>query len=126
MFQPNFKGWRDSSSRWTSLERRCGRTDRAQLSSPAMTTAGGLVFVGDTDRYMYAFDAASGKQLWKSPRMLTKMSGSPVTYTAMAGSMSRSSPASTRTTGFPPWRENSTVVHWPQAGSGVWVFAVKQ
>ena len=54
----------------------------AQLASPAMTTAGGLVFVGDTDRYMYAFDAATGKVLWKSPRMLTKLSGSPVTYTA--------------------------------------------
>jgi alcohol dehydrogenase (cytochrome c) len=99
----------------------------AQLSSPAMTTAGGLVFVGDTDRYMYAFDAATGKVLWKSPRMLTKMSGSPVTYTVNG----RQYVAFVTGVDAHNWistvaRELNPEVHWPQAGSGVWVFAVKQ
>lgn len=99
----------------------------AQLASPAMTTAGGLVFVGDTDRYMYAFDAANGKVLWRSPRMLTKLSGSPVTYTAGG----RQYVAFVTGVDAHNWistvaRELNPGVHWPQAGSGVWVFAVKQ
>jgi alcohol dehydrogenase (cytochrome c) len=92
-----------------------------------MTTAGGLVFVGDTDRYMYAFDAQNGKVLWKSPRMLTKMSGSPVTYTVNG----RQYVAFVTGVDAHNWistvaRELNPSVHWPQAGSGVWVFAVKQ
>ncbi len=99
----------------------------AQLASPAMTTAGGLVFVGDTDRYMYAFDATNGKVLWRSPRMLTKLSGSPVTYTAGG----RQYVAFVTGVDAHNWistvaRELNPAVHWPQAGSGVWVFAVKQ
>jgi alcohol dehydrogenase (cytochrome c) len=99
----------------------------AQLSSPAMTTAGGLVFVGDTDRYMMAFDAVNGKLLWKSPRMLTKLSGSPITYTvggrqyvAFITGLDAHNWISTVA------RELDTSSHWPQAGSGVWVFALPQ
>jgi alcohol dehydrogenase (cytochrome c) len=99
----------------------------AQLSSPAMTTAGGLVFVGDTDRYMMAFDATNGKVLWKSPRMLTKMSGSPITYTVGG----RQYGAFITGVDAHNWistvaRELDPQSHWPQAGSGVWVFAVRQ
>ena len=128
MFQPNFKGLAGQllaldvfgKTLWTHRQ-------AAQLSSPAMTTAGGLVFVGDTDRYMYAFDAATGKVLWKSPRMLTKMSGSPVTYTVNG----RQYVAFVTGVDAHNWistvaRELNPEVHWPQAGSGVWVFAVKQ
>ena len=128
MFQPNFKGLAGQllaldvfgKTLWTHRQ-------AAQLSSPAMTTAGGLVFVGDTDRYMYAFDAATGKLLWKSPRMLTKMSGSPVTYMVNG----RQYVAFVTGVDAHNWistvaRELNPSVHWPQAGSGVWVFAVRQ
>jgi PQQ-dependent dehydrogenase (methanol/ethanol family) len=128
MFQPNFQGLAGQllaldvfgKTLWTHRQ-------AAQLSSPAMTTAGGLVFVGDTDRYMYAFDAQNGKVLWKSPRMLTKMSGSPVTYTVNG----RQYVAFVTGVDAHNWistvaRELNPSVHWPQAGSGVWVFAVKQ
>jgi len=128
MFQPNFKGM---AAQVLALDV-FGRTlwthrQAAQLASPAMTTAGGLVFVGDTDRYMYAFDAANGKILWKSPRMLTKLSGSPVTYTAGG----RQYVAFVTGVDAHNWistvaRELNPEVHWPQAGSGVWVFAVRQ
>ena len=30
-----------------------------------MSTASGLVFTGDNDGFFYAFDAATGKELWK-------------------------------------------------------------
>jgi alcohol dehydrogenase (cytochrome c) len=100
---------------------------KEQFSSPAMTTAGGLVFVGDTDRYMYALDTVTGKVLWKSPRMLTKLSGSPVTFVAGG----RQYVAFVTGVDAHNWistvaRELNPDVHWPQAGSGVWVFAVKQ
>jgi alcohol dehydrogenase (cytochrome c) len=128
MFQPNLQGLAGQllaldvfgKTLWTHRQ-------AAQLSSPVMTTAGGLVFVGDTDRYMYAYDAQNGKLLWKSPRMLTKMSGSPVTYTVNG----RQYVAFVTGVDAHNWistvaRELNPSVHWPQAGSGVWVFAVKQ
>jgi outer membrane protein assembly factor BamB len=37
------------------------------LSGGAMTTASGLVFTGDNDGYLYAFDSATGNELWKRP-----------------------------------------------------------
>ena len=128
MFQPNFKGMAAQvlaldvfgKTLWTYRQ-------AAQLASPAMTTAGGLVFVGDTDRYMHAFDAATGKVLWRSPRMLTKLSGSPITYTAGG----RQYVAFVTGVDAHNWistvaRELVPESHWPQAGSGVWVFAVRQ
>jgi alcohol dehydrogenase (cytochrome c) len=58
---------------------------RHRVSSPmntaALTTAGGLVFAGDWDRHVYAYDAASGKILWQS-RLPTSAQGFPITYTA--------------------------------------------
>ena len=33
----------------------------------ALATAGGLVFSGDMEGYVMAFDAASGKPLWRTP-----------------------------------------------------------
>jgi alcohol dehydrogenase (cytochrome c) len=100
---------------------------QAQFASPAMTTAGGLVFVGDTDRYMRAIDTTNGKVLWRSPRMLTKLSGSPITYTAGG----RQYVAFVTGVDAHNWistvaRELVPESHWPQAGSGVWVFAVRQ
>ena len=35
------------------------------LTGGLMSTASGLVFTGDNDGYFYAFDAATGKELWK-------------------------------------------------------------
>jgi len=44
-----------------------------------LSTAGGLIFCGDEDGYLMAFDARSGKNLWKintGNRLVT----SPITY----------------------------------------------
>jgi alcohol dehydrogenase (cytochrome c) len=35
------------------------------LTGGVMTTAAGLVFTGDNEGFFYAFDAASGKELWR-------------------------------------------------------------
>lgn len=45
-----------------------------------LSTAGGLVFSGSADGYLYAFDARSGKVLWKSPQMSSGIIGVPSTW----------------------------------------------
>ena len=54
---------------------------RAMLSTGALTTAGGLVFVGDMDRYFKAFDVETGELVWQV-RLGEGTHGYPITYTA--------------------------------------------
>jgi alcohol dehydrogenase (cytochrome c) len=51
------------------------------LNTAALATAGGVVFGGDWDRHMYAYDAATGKVLWQT-RLPTSAQGFPITYLA--------------------------------------------
>jgi PQQ-dependent dehydrogenase (methanol/ethanol family) len=51
---------------------------RAALGS-ILTTAGGLVFVGDLHRYFIALDASSGKKLWDIP-LSSPVNGYPISY----------------------------------------------
>ena len=52
---------------------------RASFHTGAMSTAGGLVFVGDLDRYFRAFDVESGEVLWQT-RLGTSVQGHPLSY----------------------------------------------
>lgn len=45
-----------------------------------LSTAGGLVFSGSADGFLYAFDAKTGKVLWKSPAMSSGVLGVPSTW----------------------------------------------
>lgn len=45
-----------------------------------LSTAGGLVFSGSADGYLHAFDAKTGKVLWKSPQMISGIIGVPSTW----------------------------------------------
>jgi PQQ-dependent dehydrogenase (methanol/ethanol family) len=54
---------------------------RAPFNSAALTTAGGLAFVGDWNRYINAYDVSSGKLLWQT-RLTMSPQGFPVTYAA--------------------------------------------
>lgn len=49
------------------------------LNTSALTTAGGLVFVGDIDGNFRAMDVASGDVLWET-RLSMSADGSPITY----------------------------------------------
>ena len=52
---------------------------RTPFHTAALTTAGGLVFAGDWDRYMFAFDIRSGAVLWRT-RLPLMTNGYPITY----------------------------------------------
>lgn len=54
---------------------------RAVFLTGALTTAGGLVFVGDLDRYFRAYDVKTGRLLWQT-RLSAPVQGFPITYTA--------------------------------------------
>lgn len=52
---------------------------RAPFLTAALTTAGGLVFAGDYDRWFRAFDIGTGEELWRT-RLGTSVQGFPMTY----------------------------------------------
>src|SRR3546814_15812109 len=52
---------------------------RVPFTSASLTTAGGLVFIGDADRYLKAIDTRTGKVLWQT-RLSTSVQGYPITY----------------------------------------------
>ena len=52
---------------------------RAAFLTGALTTAGGLAFVGDFDRWIKAYEVETGKLLWGS-RLGTSVMGYPISY----------------------------------------------
>jgi alcohol dehydrogenase (cytochrome c) len=52
---------------------------RTPPSTATLTTGGGLVVVGDFDRYLYVHDAADGRILFQT-RLPTSVQGFPITY----------------------------------------------
>lgn len=57
------------------------RDQRAPYLTAALSTAGGVVFIGDLDRQFRALDVRTGEVLW-SVRLNTAVQGFPVTFTA--------------------------------------------
>ena len=60
----------------------------ARLGTPGanglMVTAGGLVFIGGGDPYLYAFDKATGAEVWRGATPY-RTSGNPMTYRTPSG-----------------------------------------
>jgi alcohol dehydrogenase (cytochrome c) len=52
---------------------------RAPFLTSALSTAGGLLFMGDYDRWIRAYNVATGEQLWET-RLATAVQGFPMTY----------------------------------------------
>jgi alcohol dehydrogenase (cytochrome c) len=52
---------------------------RVNMASSALATAGGLLFVGDTERWFRAYDAADGSVLWQM-RLNHTVNATPMTY----------------------------------------------
>lgn len=99
---------------------------RATMNSAALTTAGGLVFVGDWDRYFYAFDAEQGEILWKT-RLTTSVHGFPISY-EIDGRQYIAVPAGV---GGASWstqlpRQLSPEIRRPAVGNSIHVFALPE
>lgn len=94
---------------------------RAMFLTGALTTAGGLVFIGDVDRYFSAFDVGSGKRLWRT-RLAAPLHGYPVTY-SVAGRQYIAVP-----TGIGVFRALTATVSpeifQPSNGQAIYVFAL--
>jgi alcohol dehydrogenase (cytochrome c) len=90
-----------------------------------LATAGGVVFGGDWNRYVYAYDAQSGKTLWQT-RLTTSAQGFPITYLAK-GRQYVAVPAGI---GGGSWTtliplELAPEIHRPNSGNALFVFALQ-
>jgi alcohol dehydrogenase (cytochrome c) len=96
---------------------------RTPYTSAALTTAGGLVFVGTYDRQAYAYDVETGEQLWET-RLPTSVQGFPITY-AVDGTQYVAVPTGT---GGGSWTtiplDLTPEKRRPSGGNGLFVFAL--
>ena len=86
-----------------SMEEEWAIQQRAPFLTAALTTAGGLVFIGDYDRYVHAYDVETGQELWRT-RLATSAQGFPVSF-AIDGEQYIAIPSGRE--GGSPWRIGS-------------------
>lgn len=96
---------------------------RASFLTAALTTGGGLVFVGDRNQMFHAVDAKNGKILWQQ-KLATAVQGFPVSY-SVGGKQYIA--VTTGRGGGSPWLVPNTVtpeINPPQTGFSLWVYAL--
>ena len=107
-----------------TMEELWSREQRAAFLTSTLTTAGGLVFAGDADRYYRAFDIRTGDVLWET-RLGAAAHGYPVTYEAggrqfIAVPSSLGGPFRSLTAQLTP------EVFQPEGGNALYVFALPE
>ena len=105
----------------TTMEETWSHEQRAMILTGALTTGGGLAFVGDVDRYFKALDVATGEVVWQT-RLGAPLHGYPITY-AVDGVQYVAVP-----TGIGVFRALTAVmspeIYQPADGQGLYVFAL--
>lgn len=104
-----------------TMEELWSHEQRASFSTGVVTTASGLAFVGDVDRYFKAFDVRTGEVLWQV-RLGNSASGFAITY-RIDGTQYVAVP--TETGPFSNIRRTVTPdVYAPSIGGALYVFAL--
>ena len=86
-----------------SMEESWSVEQRAPYLTAGLATGGDLLFIGDYDRYVHAYDISSGEELWRT-RLATSAQGFPASY-AIDGEQYIAIPAGRD--GGSPWRIGS-------------------
>ena len=97
---------------------------RAAFLTSSLTTAGGLVFAGDADRYYRAFDILTGDVLWET-RLGAKAHGYPVTYEA-GGRQFLAVPAALGGAFRSLTAQLTPDIYQPEGGNALYVFALPE
>jgi alcohol dehydrogenase (cytochrome c) len=99
---------------------------RAAFNTAALTTAGGLAFIGDWNRYINAYDVKTGDLLWQT-RAATSAQGFPISY-AVRGRQYIAMPVGV---GAASWGTDIPLrltpeLKRPNSGNAIMVFALPQ
>jgi alcohol dehydrogenase (cytochrome c) len=97
---------------------------RPYWSSSLLATAGGIVFGGDTNRRLVAFDGSTGKILWELP-LNSQPGGFPMTYMA-GGKRYVVVPVGPSLIGNRVVRQLTPEIPVPSRGSALLVFALSE
>jgi len=97
---------------------------RPTVNTATLTTAGGLVFAGDFDRYFYAIDSETGDRLWQT-RVNTSAQGFPISY-SVDGKQYIALPAATSGASWASVlpRDLSPEIKRPRNGNSIHIFAL--